>query len=342
MYISYVKKSYLFLLLISASAAAYNLQPYPDKAALMLVTAHADDEGIFFGGAIPYYSLEKHLPVIVVCMSHDSGDSRADELRCAVWTYGCRYEPVFGGFGDCCFEQDMVCNWQCWGGKDTAVAFVCAQIRRFKPDVVLCHDFGGEYGHPNHIGAAIAATEACLASKDSTKFAGQLTELDVWDVKKCYVHMLDSNQMTHSWDIECGSLDGRTLREIVSEGLGCHASQGAHTKCINGCNGEYAAWPAENWGLFYTSVGKDSIAKDNFFENVDISGYAAKNYAKKRFLIYSRANAFQDSYNLQGQKVSSLAGDRTARAARFTLPSGTYIYTGSVDKRRVSGAAIKF
>ena len=125
------------------SFCAYDWEPYPQKAALMLVTAHADDEGIFFGGSIAYYAAVKKLPVIVVCMTHSSGDNRANELRCAVWNYGCRYEPIFAGFGDCCYQKDLQCCWTCWGGKERAVGFVVEKIRQYKPDVVLCHDLGG-------------------------------------------------------------------------------------------------------------------------------------------------------------------------------------------------------
>jgi LmbE family N-acetylglucosaminyl deacetylase len=322
-----MKKLFVLLLTISIIAAAYDWQPYPGKAALMLVTAHADDEGIFFGGAIAWYSLEKNLPVIVVCMTHDSVETRADELRCAVWTYGCRYEPLFAELGDCCYGQDLQCCWNCWGGKDKAVDFVTAKIRRFKPDVVLCHDFGGEYGHPNHKGAAIAAAEACLAAKDPGRFSFQLAELDVWDVRKCYVHMLDTNKMTHSWDMTSAALGGKTAREATNEGLLCHASQGPHTHCVNGCGGQYAAWPAENWGLYYTTVGKDSIAKDDFFENINTSGYTSETAMKKPLLLYSLTHAFSGIYNLNGQKVASTAENISMlRLDLMRLPPGTYLY----------------
>jgi LmbE family N-acetylglucosaminyl deacetylase len=245
-------------------ALCYDWQPYPDKCALMVIHAHADDEAVFFGGSIPYYSVVRKLPVVDVMTTISSTSLRANELRDACWTYGLRYEPVFLQFSDCCGEGTLDDAWAAWGGKDNVVGAMVQQIRRFKPDVVLTHDFGGEYGHPNHMGAGIAAAEACKAAGDGSKYADAGAP---WEVKKCYVHLLPNNRFFHYWDTPFDALGGKTARQVANEGLLKHASQGAWATAGIDENSRF-------WGLYYTSVGPDIIAENDFFENIDISGYA--------------------------------------------------------------------
>ena len=82
------------------SARAYDWQPPPNKITVLAVFAHPDDEGIFFGGALPYYSSVLNLPTMILCMADGNETLRQDELRCAAWTYGLRYEPLFGHFAN--------------------------------------------------------------------------------------------------------------------------------------------------------------------------------------------------------------------------------------------------
>ena len=81
-----------------------NWNPEPAKASLMLISAHPDDEGIFFGGAIPYYSTVAPVPMVHICMTPDlnAGQEsyRQGELLNADWAYGLRNQPIFAGFKD--------------------------------------------------------------------------------------------------------------------------------------------------------------------------------------------------------------------------------------------------
>ena len=88
------------LLACRGTLRAYDWQPPPGKITVLAVCAHPDDEGIFFGGALTYYSSVLRLPTMLVCMTSGWGSVRDDELRCAAWTYGLRYDPIFGRFDD--------------------------------------------------------------------------------------------------------------------------------------------------------------------------------------------------------------------------------------------------
>ena len=137
-----------------APAQTNNWQPPPNKITLLAVWAHPDDEGIWGGGSLPYYSTVLNLPTMLVCMTYGGGDLRANELRNAAWTYGSRYEPLFGQFAD--INSSAVTNnpytntidmtWDYWAGvgfkgdgsnveagKARAINYVAEQIRRYRP-----------------------------------------------------------------------------------------------------------------------------------------------------------------------------------------------------------------
>lgn len=266
-----LSKNYIFIVLIvlllfntAFSAQEYDWKPQPRKAALMLIIAHPDDEE-YFGGIIPYYAVVLKLPVVVICMTTSSSmPNRKDEMRRAIWKYGMRNEPIFADFPDCCYGKTLEENWKMWGGKDAAVSFLTSQIRKYKTDVIMTHAFDGEYGHPNHMACAYATAEAFIAASDSSKYKEQLDNLELWQPKKLYIHDYPNyGRITrHSWDMKFTELGGKSSLEVANEGLKCHKSQ---AKIV--ASGE------ELWGLYATTVGQDIIAKDNFFENIDLSIY---------------------------------------------------------------------
>jgi LmbE family N-acetylglucosaminyl deacetylase len=88
---------HLLMVIILFRSAVVAL-PLPDKATLLFVHAHPDDEYIFGGGTLPYYSQVRQLPVAVVSMTTKSqdgsyplyagdGSNRITELRNALDVY---------------------------------------------------------------------------------------------------------------------------------------------------------------------------------------------------------------------------------------------------------------
>ena len=59
-------------------------EPTPEKADLLLLVAHPDDELIFFGGTIPTYAVERGMNVVVAYMSY-SNTTRRSELLNGLW-----------------------------------------------------------------------------------------------------------------------------------------------------------------------------------------------------------------------------------------------------------------
>lgn len=67
-------------------------EPTPEKADLLLLVAHPDDELIFFGGTIPTYAVERGMNVVVAYMSY-SNTTRRSELLNGLWHLGVRQYP---------------------------------------------------------------------------------------------------------------------------------------------------------------------------------------------------------------------------------------------------------
>ena len=280
------------LLVCRAAAQTYNWQPPPNKITLLAVWAHPDDEGIWGGGSLPYYSTVLNLPTMLVCMTYGGGDLRANELRNAAWTYGSRYEPVFGQFAD--INSSAVTNnpytntidmtWDYWAGvefkgdgsnveagKARAINYVAEQIRRYRPDVIITHDLNGETGHDNHKATAYAVMRAFYVAADPNAAATNLVGLPPWQAQKLYVHLYPSNQLFHEfWETPYPSLTNQTARQVAATGLTCHVSQGPDRWIVASVyNPTYyrSAWPSESWGLYASMVGPDTVLTNNTMVN---------------------------------------------------------------------------
>ncbi len=266
--------------------------PRPAKVGMMFVSAHPDDEGIFFGGAIPYYTRTKNISALLVSMT--SGDwtlsppTREAELRNAAWAYGLCYQPLLPRFRDVSnsvstsYTNKIDATWDYWAdgvlqndgadveaGKTKAIRFLAEQFRRYRPEVVVTHDLSGEYGHYNHMATAWAVTQAHLMAADPTADAPNLTGLAPWQIKKLYVHKYSTGRLFHDhWETASINDGGvmRSPREVTNIGLDFHVTQGkpnVSTVYASGeVTGNWAPHPAEWWGLYASTVGPDSVKPD--------------------------------------------------------------------------------
>ena len=274
---------------------AYDWLPPTNKIAVLAVWAHQDDEAIFGGGSLPYYSAVLRLPTMLLCMTGGSEPARDDELRCAAWTYGLRYEPLFGHFMN--IHSNLITNspygtntinitWDNWAGvgflgngtnveagKTRAINFVAEQIRRYRPDVIITHDLNGETGHDNHKATAYAVTRAFFVAADPKATAANLVGLPPWQAQKLYVHLYHTNRLFHEhWETPYPALTNRTPHQVANIGLACHLSQGpARWICgsVYPPGGMYNLWPSEWWGLYASKVRLDTPLSGN----VGVSGY---------------------------------------------------------------------
>jgi LmbE family N-acetylglucosaminyl deacetylase len=245
-------------------------QPPLTKADLLVVSAHCDDELIFFGGTIPYYAGERGLAVQVVYMAN--GDrARVDEALNGLWHAGVRHSPVFLPLKDVYTEslKRMLLNW----GEEETTGLLVELIRSFQPEVIVSHDLDGEYGHGAHMATAHCLLRAVPEASLDTAFPDSAGRYGTWQTQKLYLHLYPAQQITMDWNLPLTAFGGKSALEVANEAYHMHVSQLQYHSNVYG-DGEYSSL---EYGLAFTAVGADE-AKDDFFEHIDparLSDYIA-------------------------------------------------------------------
>ena len=231
------------------------------KADLLVLATHPDDELIFFGGTIPTYAVEREKSVVVAYMSGASA-ARRSELLNGLWHMGVRQYPVIGPFGDV-YSTNMAVIYDQWG-RERVRKYVMGLIRRYKPDVVVTHDRGGEYGHGAHKVTADASVY-CVENAANPSVLPTLCEAyGAWTVKKLYLHMGEENVIRMDWNVPLSAMGGKTGEQLAQEAFLLHVTQ-QKTRYVVTDEGKTGN---AKFSLVYTTVGPDIVGGD-FFENVE-------------------------------------------------------------------------
>ncbi len=254
-------------------------QPPCEKADLLLLPTHADDEQLFFAGILPYYAGELGAYVQVAYMTnHWDSLRRPHEQLDGLWTAGVRNYPVIGPFpddpaslGSKSETVETVLNRAMSVYDEEAVTeYQVELIRRFRPQVIVGHDFDGEYRHGAHILNAYTLRKALELSGDATYYPASAEKYGVWDVPKTYIHLYKENPIVMDWDVPLKHFNWLTAFEVSKAAYACHLSQ-QRTWFTGWLNQEKAAdistYSPCLYGLYRSTVGQDSGIGD-FFENI--------------------------------------------------------------------------
>ncbi len=239
--------------------AAQLWQPPVEKADLMVVSAHQDDELLWFGGTIPYYAVAEQRPTVVVYMAN-CGRRRRGEALDGLWAMGVRNYPDFVNLKD--KNTGMEESIDLWGGRENVVRVLVDRIRRYRPEVIVTHDFDGEYGHNQHKITAAAMQYAIEYAADSNQFPESAAAYGAWQVKKLYIHLYGENPIEMDWDAPIDAFGGKTALDMAKIGYARHVSQQEFYQVSH--HGKY---DNTKFGLFYTAVGNDT-GKNDMFENI--------------------------------------------------------------------------
>lgn len=248
---------------------------------IVLFSTHGDDEQLFFAGLLPYYAqgLGYRVQVVYLTDHRNNTQVRVHEMLNGLWAVGVTAYPVFGEFDDFLLEtkEATYAQFKKLGtSKEDIMAFVVEQLRRFKPLVVVGHDFAGEYSHGQHMVYAEVLAEALEISNDPEQYVLSADTYGVWDVPKAYFHLYGENQIVMDWDTPMEELDGMTPFEVTQKlGFPCHESQQWtwFYKWINGKTtpitkaSEIATYSPCLYGLYRSTVGED-VEKNDFMENL--------------------------------------------------------------------------
>lgn len=245
---------------------AQHWEPTREKADILFLATHADDELIFFGGAIPTYDTERGCRVVVAYLVN-CGAQRQHELLNGLWSMGVRHYPVISPFRDKA-TKSMDTAYSAMGGPQKVRKWVVSVIRQYRPEVVVTHGIGGEYGHGQHKAAANAAIRAFTRAADPTYDRSSAGQYGVWQVKKLYLHQYRENAIRLDWSRPLASLGGLTGLEAADRAFDFHVSQheGSMDVIHTGAQFDNAAF-----GLYATVVGPDTVGGD-FLENIPADG----------------------------------------------------------------------
>ena len=135
------------------------------KRQVLVVTAHPDDECMFFGPTICSMVAARHTEVHLLCMStgnyYQCGDERREELRksCSILgiaesnLYIVDHKDLQDG-GDNCWECNLIAD------------IVNKHVQEYDINWVVTFDDYGISGHPNH--KALYSGVECLMQREST------------------------------------------------------------------------------------------------------------------------------------------------------------------------------
>ena len=237
-----------------------------EGADILAFSTHYDDELLFFGGLIPYYSGVRGLRVQVAYMTSNYLSDfsnyrfRPHEALDGLWTAYTHFYPVTNEVPDvtCNGYRDAVRKY----GEDQFVAFQVEQIRRFKPLVVVTQAEDGEYGHGAHILTALSLERAVEAAADPAQFPESAERYGVWDTPKTYLHYYgDPDEYTWlSYEILSPQLGFRSPFEVAQEAYRQHKTQQQWVGFY--IYGFGHPFDSHRFGLYRSLVGPDEMKND--------------------------------------------------------------------------------
>ena len=247
-------------------------EPAHDTADLLVLSSHADDEILFFGGTIPYYANELGLKTQVVYFTYHTEKCRTHELLNGLYYCGVRNYPVIGNHED--IYSTSLSHAKGLFNYNKALGFIVELYRRFQPNVLVTHDLNGEYGHGVHCLVADLATKALELSTDPTAYPDSFRKYGLWDVKKAYLHLYAENPIDMEWEMDLASYDGMNIWDVIRIAMDQYDSQLKYygesiTRNPN------KVYDCTRFGLYRTTVGLDTGLCD-FFENIPKGAYKSK------------------------------------------------------------------
>ena len=293
-----------------------------DKADLLLISSHADDEQLFFAGILPYYTQVKGFEVQVAYATDHNGEiTRHHERLNGLWACGVRHYPVSSGYADLYSESydQALANLAPYGiDEETIINWEKSLLSQFKPQIIVTHDVNGEYGHGMHILVNGTVRKAIENADKEFPF-----------LKKVYFHLYDQNQIVLDWmDESFSELGGLTPFQVTQQkGFEEHKSQ--HwtwfKRWIHGSAGEITkasqitTYNPAQFGCYYSSVGSDN-AKNDFFENV-------KSYEEQRIEAERIAAEEAEAKRLAEEEAKRLELEAQAHKKKVILIGATCVVT---------------
>ncbi|KAI3423800.1 hypothetical protein D9Q98_009637 [Chlorella vulgaris] len=161
-------------------------------AAALFVTAHPDDETMFFSPSI-LNLVDRGMQVALLCLSTGDADGlgrlRSQELRHACSLLGIAGQDITL-IDDPQLPDGMDQHWS----PLVVEQHVAQAVRRLQPDQIYTFDNGGVSGHPNHLAtcAGVLRWWEATPSSSSPSSMPELWQLETVSLPRKYLGLLDS------------------------------------------------------------------------------------------------------------------------------------------------------
>lgn len=233
-----------------------------DKADMMVVAAHPDDELLWLGGLLPTYAGQRNLKVQVVYLVR-STPLRRLELLDGLWHCGVTAYPDTLGLSDA-FTNTLDKQYKAWN-RDRLLEKLVAMLRKYRPEVVVTHDINGEYGHGAHQVAADSSILTVASAADAAQYPESAQTDGPWQVKKLYLHLWEGDGVTKmDWKQPLSAFGGKTGLTVATEALEYHRSQRKRDwEMTDGGRYDNALF-----GLYASVVGQD-VDMDDLMEHIE-------------------------------------------------------------------------
>ncbi|MBQ6173210.1 MAG: phosphodiester glycosidase family protein [Clostridia bacterium] len=243
-------------------------EPTVEKADILFLSTHPDDELIFFAGGIPT-AVDQGRSVAVAYLSY-SNTTRRSELLNGLWAMGVRNYPIIGTFRDSYQnsknkQEQLKKQIKALGGQAKLDSWTASVIRRTKPEVIVTQDVDGEYGHPMHKVLVATLQGVCRKTGDASFDPESAQTYGVWEAKKVYLHLWPENSSRFDWEQPLETFGGKTGMEMASYAYSLHVTQRTSGMSVEETGAEY---DNHLFGLYYSTVGPDETGGD-FFEHID-------------------------------------------------------------------------
>lgn len=229
--------------------------PPCERADIMVVSSHADDEILFMGGVLPTYSYLYHadIQVVYMCEFWTTTRVREHEKLDGLWEAGIRFYPVCGNFYD--HYSENVAGAKKQYDYERMTSFLTEQIRRCQPQVLVTHDIYGEYGHGFHILTCQALMDAVEFAADASYDPDSADAYGIWNTPKTYLHLFPANSIRLDLHIPLEEdYENRTALDILKAAYKKHVSQQRWRFYVSD---DYEHSCAD-FGLYRTLVGPDT------------------------------------------------------------------------------------
>ncbi len=244
-----------------------------EKADVMFLVAHPDDELLFMGGAIPTYDVAMEKRVVVVYLTW-SNTTRRSELLNGLWAMGVRNYPVIGEFSDRYSSKAADAYEKI--GKRKVLGWITELFRRYKPEVVVTHDTEGEYGHGQHRMMADACIQGYTLAAEEGEYEESAAAWGTWQVKKLYLHLYgeETEQTKFDWTVPMECFGGKSSWDLACEAYLLHVTQENAKIKINhkwhvlSMEETGRVFDCTAFGLYATQVGEDETHLD-FLEHIE-------------------------------------------------------------------------